>query len=180
MVTFVCDDCQTTLKKQKVATHYCGGSSFSCVDCGVNFNQNGVKGHTSCVSEAEKYQGHLYKGPKHAASTTPSKQSNNKDKTQNTSNGGKKDETSKKRKFEETKEEEAATADVDEQEADSKTAESELTTTIRSVVSKAGGAVTVKKLLKKMAKKNPKNTAEQVMAELTKIGGEVTVSISAQ
>jgi len=38
--------------------------SVSCVDCGVAFFGNDYAGHTSCVTEKEKYEGKLYKGKK--------------------------------------------------------------------------------------------------------------------
>eukprot|EP00002_Diphylleia_rotans_P037119 TRINITY_DN8268_c0_g1_i1.p2 TRINITY_DN8268_c0_g1~~TRINITY_DN8268_c0_g1_i1.p2 ORF type:complete len:195 (-),score=56.94 TRINITY_DN8268_c0_g1_i1:158-742(-) len=64
MVYFVCDKCQTTLKKNQVDKHYghCRNPSVSCVDCGVSFPDEEYNGHTTCISEAEKYQGALYKG----------------------------------------------------------------------------------------------------------------------
>lgn len=38
---------------------------MSCLDCSKKFySQAEYKSHTSCVSEAEKYQKGLYKGPK--------------------------------------------------------------------------------------------------------------------
>ena len=41
MVTFMCDGCQATLKKNKVDGHFsrgrCASASVSCVDCGVTF-----------------------------------------------------------------------------------------------------------------------------------------------
>ena len=66
MVSFVCDACQSTLKKNKVQPHSysCGSHSFSCIDCGVTFDSHSVNQHNSCVSEAEKYQGKLYRGAK--------------------------------------------------------------------------------------------------------------------
>jgi len=41
----------------------CGGS-FTCIDCHTAFQGDAHKSHTSCISEAEKYQGKLYRGPK--------------------------------------------------------------------------------------------------------------------
>ena len=32
-----------------------------CLDCGKNFHGDDYKDHTSCISEAEKYQGKLFK-----------------------------------------------------------------------------------------------------------------------
>lgn len=63
MVSFVCSSCQATLKKAKVRAHLarCRGP-VSCLDCSVDFAGDAYERHTSCVSEAEKYQGKLYKG----------------------------------------------------------------------------------------------------------------------
>ena len=58
--------CVDVVKKPKLDSHYgrCK-SSFTCVDCSTTFsNPAQWKGHTSCVSEAEKYQKSLYKGKK--------------------------------------------------------------------------------------------------------------------
>lgn len=66
MVWFVCDSCQSTMKKNKVEQHAwsCGNYSVSCVDCSVSFPENEFKNHSQCVTEAEKYQGKLYKPKK--------------------------------------------------------------------------------------------------------------------
>lgn len=57
MVWFQCEDCGDTLKKPKVKGHagQCSASRFSCVDCLRVFDKWSVQGHTSCVSEHEKY-----------------------------------------------------------------------------------------------------------------------------
>jgi cell growth-regulating nucleolar protein len=66
MVNFICDACGQTIKKQKVEKHYqteCRNCSvLSCIDCGKDFPGDSYVSHTSCISEAEKYQGKLYKG----------------------------------------------------------------------------------------------------------------------
>jgi len=53
-----------SLKKTQVEKHYttvCRGCSvLSCLDCGVDFPGDAYLAHTSCVTEAEKYQGNLY------------------------------------------------------------------------------------------------------------------------
>jgi len=66
MVSFVCDECQETVKKPKVPTHLsrCGSYSVSCIDCGKSFGRNEFNGHISCITEDEKYQKALYKGKK--------------------------------------------------------------------------------------------------------------------
>jgi len=67
MVYFICDGCGETLKKSKVDQHAqrCRNcDSVSCVDCNVVFYGDDYRGHTSCVSEAEKYQKSLYNGKK--------------------------------------------------------------------------------------------------------------------
>jgi len=63
-VSFICDACGNTVKKTQVEKHYttvCRNCSvLSCLDCGVDFPGDAYITHTSCVTEAEKYQGHLY------------------------------------------------------------------------------------------------------------------------
>jgi len=65
MVSFTCDACGQTVRKNQVEKHYqnqCRSCSvLSCIDCGKDFPGDAYKSHTSCISEAEKYQGHLYK-----------------------------------------------------------------------------------------------------------------------
>jgi len=54
------------VKKPKLDQHRtrCHGG-FDCIDCSTTFNSPAeYKGHTSCISEAEKYQKGLYKGPR--------------------------------------------------------------------------------------------------------------------
>ncbi|CAJ1954418.1 unnamed protein product [Cylindrotheca closterium] len=67
MVFFCCDGCGETFKKSKVDTHaarcrQC--ASVSCVDCSVSFFGDDYRAHTSCISEAERYEGKLYKPKK--------------------------------------------------------------------------------------------------------------------
>ncbi|KAJ2538718.1 hypothetical protein EV175_006426 [Coemansia sp. RSA 1933] len=59
MVSFVCNYCQDTLKKAKLDTHAqrCRNASFSCIDCGVDFQGTLYRQHTSCITESEKYEG---------------------------------------------------------------------------------------------------------------------------
>ncbi|ORY23051.1 hypothetical protein BCR39DRAFT_550169 [Naematelia encephala] len=65
MVSFQCDGCADTVKKPKLDQHRqrCW-ASFTCLDCSTTFQGQTYKSHTSCVTEAEKYQGALYKAPK--------------------------------------------------------------------------------------------------------------------
>ncbi|KZT10834.1 uncharacterized protein LAESUDRAFT_615160, partial [Laetiporus sulphureus 93-53] len=58
--------CSDTVKKPKLDKHYAScHASFSCIDCSTTFHSPAeYKGHTKCISEAEKYQKGLYKGPK--------------------------------------------------------------------------------------------------------------------
>lgn len=65
MVTFVCEGCNESLKKNKVQTHSmkcrnCIG--VTCIDCSVTFTIEDHVGHTGCITEAEKYQGALFQG----------------------------------------------------------------------------------------------------------------------
>ncbi|CAK0841703.1 unnamed protein product [Prorocentrum cordatum] len=62
MVYFECQKCNETVKKPKLARHLqvCGSGYVSCIDCSKVFAWNEWESHTSCVSEAQKYQGKLY------------------------------------------------------------------------------------------------------------------------
>jgi cell growth-regulating nucleolar protein len=57
MVVFQCESCGDSIKKPKVAAHYgqCAAAAFTCIDCSRTFDRRGVAGHTSCVTEHEKY-----------------------------------------------------------------------------------------------------------------------------
>jgi hypothetical protein len=58
--------CGDVVKKPKLDQHRgrCH-AGFDCIDCHTTFNSPAeYKDHTSCISEAEKYQKGLYKGPK--------------------------------------------------------------------------------------------------------------------
>ena len=65
MVFFTCNACGTSLKKNQVEKHYqhvCSNCEvLSCIDCGLEFYGDAYASHTKCISEAEKYQGSLYK-----------------------------------------------------------------------------------------------------------------------
>nr|CCA22560.1 conserved hypothetical protein [Albugo laibachii Nc14] len=64
MVYFVCEVCNETLKKNKVEVHAsrCRGFwAVSCVDCSQVFEGSSYAAHTSCISEARKYEGSLYR-----------------------------------------------------------------------------------------------------------------------
>ncbi|KDO26785.1 hypothetical protein SPRG_08075 [Saprolegnia parasitica CBS 223.65] len=72
MVFFVCEGCNETLKKNKVDQHAarCRNCwAVTCVDCSVVFKGNDYAAHTTCISEAEKYQGALFQGEKGKAAT---------------------------------------------------------------------------------------------------------------
>ena len=67
MVVFQCDGCGESVKKPKAEQHvntcrYC--RALVCLDCMKRFTDDSYKQHTSCISEAQKYQGALYKPPK--------------------------------------------------------------------------------------------------------------------
>lgn len=65
MVSFICNACGQTVRKTQVEKHYqndCRSCDvLSCIDCGKDFHGDEYVGHTSCITEAEKYQGKLYK-----------------------------------------------------------------------------------------------------------------------
>ncbi|KAG0643391.1 hypothetical protein HOY80DRAFT_1020221 [Tuber brumale] len=66
MVSFSCEICSDILKKPKLDSHAarCRGAYYTCIDCSKTFVEGQWKGHTSCISEAEKYQGSFYKPEK--------------------------------------------------------------------------------------------------------------------
>lgn len=66
MVSFSCEVCNDTVIKKKLDQHAgrCYGAYFSCIDCSTTFSGTDYRNHTSCISEAEKYEKALYKGPK--------------------------------------------------------------------------------------------------------------------
>lgn len=66
MVSFSCEGCGDVLTKKKLDGHrnQCRGATFTCLDCMVHFWGTEYKAHTSCISEAQKYQGALYKPEK--------------------------------------------------------------------------------------------------------------------
>ncbi|KAJ5092029.1 hypothetical protein NUU61_006899 [Penicillium alfredii] len=63
MVSFSCEGCGDVLTKKKLDPHrnQCRGASFTCIDCMVHFRGTEYRSHTTCMSEAQKYQGALYK-----------------------------------------------------------------------------------------------------------------------
>lgn len=65
MVSFSCEVCNDTVIKKKLDQHQqrCYGAYFTCIDCSTTFSGNDHRAHTSCISEAEKYEKALYKGP---------------------------------------------------------------------------------------------------------------------
>ncbi|KAI6002924.1 hypothetical protein EDD15DRAFT_2225466 [Pisolithus albus] len=66
MVSFQCSGCGDIVKKPKLDTHYARcHAPVDCIDCSTTFQIPAeFKSHTSCITEAEKYQKGLYKGPK--------------------------------------------------------------------------------------------------------------------
>ncbi|RDX42716.1 hypothetical protein OH76DRAFT_84579 [Lentinus brumalis] len=88
MVSFQCDACSDTVKKPKLDKHYMScHSSVTCLDCSTTFAGPAQwKSHTSCISEAEKYQKGLYKGPKQQQSAVP--RGNGRQNGYNNNNGG--------------------------------------------------------------------------------------------
>ncbi|KXX82056.1 Cell growth-regulating nucleolar protein [Madurella mycetomatis] len=63
MVSFSCEACGDVLTKKKLDPHRnrCRGATFTCIDCMVHFPGTEYRMHTSCMSEAQKYQGALYR-----------------------------------------------------------------------------------------------------------------------
>ena len=60
-----CQACGDIVAKKKLDQHKasCQGAQFTCLDCQTTFRGSSYRGHTSCISEAQKYQGNLYREP---------------------------------------------------------------------------------------------------------------------
>ncbi|GAA94200.1 uncharacterized protein L969DRAFT_16421 [Mixia osmundae IAM 14324] len=66
MVSFSCEGCGDVITKPKLKTHFprCK-APVTCIDCNKTFDSPAqFSPHTSCISEAEKYEKSVYKGPK--------------------------------------------------------------------------------------------------------------------
>ena len=63
MVSFSCEQCNDVIPKKKLDQHrnQCRRAIFTCLDCSTTFRGTEYRSHTSCISEAQKYQGHLYR-----------------------------------------------------------------------------------------------------------------------
>ncbi|KAK9464381.1 hypothetical protein V1512DRAFT_268407 [Lipomyces arxii] len=74
MVSFSCEVCNDTIVKKKLMQHrsMCHGAYFTCLDCQTTFQGLEFQNHTSCISEAEKYQKSLYKAPTKKSTKGPS------------------------------------------------------------------------------------------------------------
>ncbi|CUM65505.1 uncharacterized protein PRCAT00003150001 [Priceomyces carsonii] len=66
MVSFSCEVCNDTILKKKLDQHRqrCNGAYFTCIDCSTTFSGTDYKNHTSCITEAEKYEKGLHKPKK--------------------------------------------------------------------------------------------------------------------
>lgn len=62
MVSFQCDGCGDVQTKKKLDSHWnrCR-APFTCIDCMTTFHGYDYRSHTSCMTEDQKYQGHLYR-----------------------------------------------------------------------------------------------------------------------
>ncbi|KAF4553923.1 Hypothetical protein D9617_5g067980 [Elsinoe fawcettii] len=81
MVSFQCEGCGDVLTKGKLDKHrnQCRRAQFTCIDCMTTFHNSDYKSHTSCISEAQKYEGTFYKDKKN-----PTQQSRAKEPAQTT------------------------------------------------------------------------------------------------
>lgn len=69
MVTFICENCDKTLKKNQVDRHFSQcryPPRLVCIDCSGIFCNYTHTSHISCISEQEKTFGQYYKPPKKA------------------------------------------------------------------------------------------------------------------
>ena len=60
MVFFICETTNECIKKPKVEAHmrkHPNAWVFCCMDCGARFEGEAYKAHTSCMSEAQRYEG---------------------------------------------------------------------------------------------------------------------------
>lgn len=67
MVTFICENCDQTLKKRQIDRHIyqCRGQPrLVCIDCNKIFDGLNYKAHITCISEQEKTMGQYYKPKK--------------------------------------------------------------------------------------------------------------------
>ncbi|EOD25623.1 hypothetical protein EMIHUDRAFT_237390 [Emiliania huxleyi CCMP1516] len=63
MVFFICETTNECIKKPKVEAHmrkHPNAWVFCCMDCGARFEGEAYKEHTSCMSEAQRYEGKFY------------------------------------------------------------------------------------------------------------------------
>jgi hypothetical protein len=73
MPSFVCDQCQETLKKQQLDKHRqqrCRIGTFSCIDCYRSFGGVSYREHTSCITEVQKYHQRAAPGAASESSST--------------------------------------------------------------------------------------------------------------
>ncbi|KAL2270922.1 hypothetical protein VTJ83DRAFT_293 [Remersonia thermophila] len=79
MVSFSCEACGDVLTKKKLDPHRnrCYGATFTCIDCMTYFPGTQYRAHTSCISEAQKYQGALYREKKPKGQQAPAQNQNN-------------------------------------------------------------------------------------------------------
>mmetsp|Transcript_5487 Transcript_5487/g.7302 ORF Transcript_5487/g.7302 Transcript_5487/m.7302 type:complete len:231 (-) Transcript_5487:270-962(-) len=229
MVTFTCDGCQATLKKKKVDGHFangrCNSPSVSCVDCGVAFYGDDYAQHTSCISEAEKYQGCLYrpknsKGNKNSSNPynkgggslkqqkkqppqqvtgakrkqqevvleAETNQDDQKKKRKNSSNNSSASPPSKKNLKKATKTEgtvvttmgkdstlgSAKKANQKNENGESKSS-SKIEKSLRALIKKKGGQLSIGAVIKKVKKTGPTNVSKEVIRVLKAINAKVSL-----
>ena len=58
MVSFSCEVCNDTIQKKKLDQHKqkCPEAYYTCLDCGVTFEDQQYRQHVSCITESEKYE----------------------------------------------------------------------------------------------------------------------------
>lgn len=66
-----------TKKKLDPHRNRCRGATFTCIDCMVYFPGTEYRSHTSCMTEAQKYQGALYREKKSQPASFPTQNTNN-------------------------------------------------------------------------------------------------------
>lgn len=161
--------------KKKLNQHQqrCYGAYFTCIDCSTTFQGNNHNQHTSCISEAEKYEKGLYKGKKgenKKADTAKAKQAPKVEKKEEPKKAAKKEPK------EEPKEEPKA-APKENTKASAKASKSKSSSAADSLAPLVNKSQNFYKVLKKASKDDSK-ALKQLLKNLTvaNVDGKLVIS----
>ncbi|CAN3372401.1 hypothetical protein DIURU_002463 [Diutina rugosa] len=163
MVSFSCEACNETVIKKKCQQHAqrCYGAVFTCIDCYQSFPGQSFKDHTSCITEAQKVEGKLYK-PKNKKQQQQPKKEQPKEKP--------KEESKKESKKDASKEESKKSK------KESKSKKSKADDKLSSYVSSGDNLY---KVMKKMAKADSKDIKEVLKKLTVTVGDDGKLVVSA-